>query len=407
VSTIVIGAGQAGLAVSRELTEFGVEHVVLEQALVAQAWRDRWDSFTLVTPNWTLDLPGSPYSGDDPEGHVARDEIVSYLQSYAADAPIRSGVRVDALAAGPAGGFRMRTSDGEMDASTVVVCTGAYQRPFRPAAVSGFPPRVLVTDANDYRNPDALPDGHVLIVGSGQTGCQLAEELHLAGRDVFLACGRAPWAPRRLNGTDTITWLTRAGFYNQTLAELPSPAARLAANVQTTGAGGGHDLHYRTLQSLGVPLLGRLAGVDGDRAGFTDDLGASVAFGDARWADLCRLIKTQLPARGYPVPELPTPAPFTYDPIRELDLRTIGTVIVTSGFRPDYAWIDFPVTDQMGFPNTVNGASTTVPGLYFCGVHFLRTRRSSLLFGVGEDAAIIARLAADADEVHPNIAPIQ
>jgi putative flavoprotein involved in K+ transport len=297
VSTVVIGAGQAGLAVSRGLTGFGVEHVVLEQALVAQAWRDRWDSFTLVTPNWTLDLPGSPYSGGDPEGHVARDEIVSYLQAYAAGAPIREGVRVDALGAGPAAGFRLRTSDGEVDASTVVVCTGAYQRPFRPAAVGGFPPGVLVMDANDYRNPDALPDGQVLVVGSGQTGCQLAEELHLAARDVFLACGRAPWAPRRLNGTDTITWLTRAGFYDQTLAELPSPAARLAANVQTTGGGGGHDLHYRTLQSLGVPLLGRLAGVDSDRASFTDDLGASVAFGDARWADLCQLIKTQLPAR--------------------------------------------------------------------------------------------------------------
>ena len=406
MSTVVIGAGQAGLAVSRGLTELGVEHVVLERARVGQAWRDRWDSFTLVTPNWTLDLPGSPYAGDDPEGHVARDEIVAYLENYAAGAPIREGVRVEALGAGPAGGFRLTTSDGEMDASTVVVCTGAYQRLYRPAAVSGMPPGVLVMDATDYCNPDALPDGQVLVIGSGQTGCQLAEELHLAGRDVFLACGRAPWAPRRLDGLDVITWLVRTSFYDQTLAELPSPTARLAANVQTTGAGGGRDLHYRTLRALGVTLLGRLAGVDGNRANFTDDLGASVAFGDARWADLCRLMKAQLPGRGYPIPELPAPAPFSYDPVRELDLRSVGTVIVTSGFRPDYTWIDLPIGDAMGFPITVDGASTVVPGLYFCGVHFLRTRRSSLLFGVGDDASIIARLAAQAEQVRPDVASI-
>ena len=246
----------------------------------------------------------------------------------------------------------------------------------------------------------------MLVIGGGQTGCQLAEELHLAGRDVFLACGRAPWAPRRLDGLDVITWLVRTSFYDQTLAELPSPTARLAANVQTTGAGGGRDLHYRTLRALGVTLLGRLAGVDGDRANFTDDLGASVAFGDARWADLCRLMKAQLPGRGYPIPELPAPAPFSYDPMRELDLRSVGTVILTSGFRPDYTWIDLPIGDAMGFPITVDGASTVVPGLYFCGVHFLRTRRSSLLFGVGDDASIIARLAAQAEQVRPDVAPI-
>jgi putative flavoprotein involved in K+ transport len=265
---------------------------------------------------------------------------------------------------------------------------------------------VLVLDAHDYRNPGALEDGQVLIVGSGQTGCQLAEELNLAGRDVFLACGRAPWVPRRLDGLDIVTWLTRTSFYDQNLAELPSPSARLLANVQTTGAGGGHDLHYRSLQSLGVWLLGRLAGVDGNRASFADDLGASVAFGDARWADSCQLMKAELPARGYAVPELPIPAPFTYDPVCELDLRAVGAVIVTSGFRPDYRWIDFPITDEMGFPITEDGASTIVPGLYFCGVHFLRTRRSSLLFGVSEDAAIVARLVADAERTHRTVAPI-
>src|SRR5436190_19946756 len=153
MTVVVVGAGSAGLSVSRELRLLGVEHVVFERHRLGQAWRDRWDSFTLVTPNWTLDLPGSPYAGRDPEGHVPRDEIVSYLEDYGANAPVREGVRVDALGASAAGGFRLATSEGVLDATAVIVCTGAYQRPFRPTATSGFPPSVLVMDASDYRNP--------------------------------------------------------------------------------------------------------------------------------------------------------------------------------------------------------------------------------------------------------------
>ena len=185
IGTVVVGGGQAGLAVSRELGERGVEHVVLEQARIAQAWRDRWDSFTLVTPNWTMDLPGSPYAGEDPEGHVERDEIVRYLEDYSRtwSTPVREGVRVDALTAGGASRFQLATSEGKVEADAVVVCTGAFQRPHRPIA-DRFPAGLAVLDALDYRNPDALPDGKVLLIGSGQTGCQLAEELHRAGRDV-------------------------------------------------------------------------------------------------------------------------------------------------------------------------------------------------------------------------------
>ena len=391
-ATVVIGAGQAGLAVSRELSLAGVEHVVLERARVGQAWRDRWESFTLVTPNWTLSLPGSPYSGSELEGHVCRDEIVAYLEAYASgwDAPVREGVNVERLAAGTSSRFRLVTTAGEMTADTVVVCSGAFQRPFRTNASGEFPPEILVLDSGDYRRPDALPPGKILIVGSGQTGCQLTEELHLAGREVFLACGKAPWTPRRLDGIDIVTWLARTSFFDQRLDDLPSPALRLSANGQASGASGGHDLHYRTLQALGVPLLGRLAGVDGHRAGFDDDLAASVAFGDARWADARTVLAEQLPQNGYETPELPIPATFTCDPIRELNLRDFGAVIMTSGFRPDYGWIDFAVCDASGFPVTGDGASATVAGLYFCGVHFLRTRKSSLLFGVGEDAAAVA-----------------
>jgi putative flavoprotein involved in K+ transport len=254
---------------------------------------------------------------------------------------------------------------------------------------------VLVIGAEDYHNPAALPPGKVLVVGSGQTGCQLAEELHQAGREVFLACGRAPWLPRRPGGRDIVTWLKETSFFDTPLSALPSPAARLGANLLVTGHRGGHDLHYRTLQAMGVQLLGHLAGVAGQRAAFAGDLADSVAFGDARHADLRTLLGEQLPTRGIAAPELADPAPFHADPPLELDLNGFGVALFTSGFRPDYThWVRFPAFDAMGFPRTDNGASTVVPGLYFCGVHFLRKRKSSVLFGVGEDAAIVAQSIA-------------
>lgn len=402
IGAVVVGGGQAGLAVSRELGHRGVEHVVLEQARIAEAWRERWDSFTLVTPNWTMDLPGSPYCGDDPEGHVERDEIVGYLEDYSRtwSIPVREGVRVDALTAGRASRFRLATSGGPIEADIVVVCTGAFQRPHRPVA-DRLPAGLAVLDALDYRNPDALPDGKVLLIGSGQTGCQLAEELHRAGRDVFLSCGRAPWVPRRLDGSDIVTWLTRVDFFDEPLSHLPSPAVRLIANPQATGYAGGHDLHYRTLQQLGVVLLGRLISVDEHRARFDDDLAASVAFGDARWEDARRALRDGLPVKGYEVPELPVPEPFRYTPVTDIDLRGFGTVIFTSGYRPDFRWIDFPICDDLGYPITVDGASPHVPGLYFCGIHFMRVRRSGFMFGVGQDAAIVAQAIAGDEHEQP------
>lgn len=394
MSVVIVGGGPAGLSVSHELGELGVEHVVLEATQVASAWRARWDSFTLVTPNWTLDLPGSPYSGDDPEGHVARDEIVSYLDTYAVQhaGSIREGVRVDRLAPGGPSRLRLETNDGPIDADSVVVCTGAYQKPHRPPVAAAFPSDVPVLDLSGYANPDTLPDGKVLVIGSGQSGVQLAEEIHLAGRETFLACGRAPWVPRRLGDKDVVTWLAGTPFFDQPAGALPSPAARLGSNLQASGARGGHDLHYRVLQDLGVHLVGRLAGVSGGKVQFADDLAASVAFGDARYNDLRTLL---VKAFGDAVPEMPDPTPFHFDPIVEIDLAGFGAVVFTCGFRPDYAdWVDFPVFDDMGFPITDDDLSTAVPGLYFCGVHFLRKRKSSFLFGVGEDAAIVAATVA-------------
>ena len=393
----MVGGGQAGLAVSHELTGAGVDHVVLERARIGQTWRGRWDTFCLVTPNWTMRLPGFPYAGAEPDGFSPRDRIVEYLESYAASfsAPVREGVEVTNLEPGPDGCFLLRTSAGDITAERVVLATGAYQRPHRPAIAGEFPSRLLVIDAEDYANPGALPAGPVLVVGSGQTGCQIAEELYEAGREVFLACGRAPWAPRRAGGRDMFAWLTETTFFEAPLSALPSPMARLGANPQMSGHGGGHDLHYRTLQRIGVRLLGRLTGVEGTRALFAPDLAQSVAAGDRLYLELRKTLREQLGGRGLEVPDLPDPPPFTCDVATELNTDGLGAVIFTSGFRPDFKrWVGFPAFDDMGFPLASDCASTAVPGLYFAGVHFLRKRKSSLLMGVGEDAAVVARAIA-------------
>jgi cation diffusion facilitator CzcD-associated flavoprotein CzcO len=398
VEVVVVGGGQAGLAVSRELTQESVDHVVLERGRVGQSWAGRWDSFCLVTPNWFVQLPGHPYDGGDPDGFMPRDEIVAYLERYAARiaAPVREGIEVTSLRPRPDGGFLLETSAGEIVAQTVVLSAGAYRRPHRPAGAATLPADLLQIDVADYRNPAELPAGPVLVVGSGQSGCQISEELHHAGREVFLACGRAPWFPRRLGDRDLAWWGLETGFLDAPVSSLPSPAARLAANVQASGAGGGHDLHYRTLRKMGVTLLGHFVGADGRRARFAPDLGESVAWGDERNAQLMDLVRKLVAERGLPRPEIPEPEPFNADAPEELNLSGFGAVVFAGGFRPDYdSWVRFPgAFDELGFPVHEEGASTVAPGLYFVGVHFLRKRKSSLLNGVGEDAAIVARQIA-------------
>ena len=342
IEVVVVGAGQAGLAVSRELTEAGIAHVVLERGRVGQTWRGRWDSFCLVTPNWFLQLPGYPYEGDDPDAFMLRDEVVSYLERYAAgfEAPVREGIEVTALSSGPDGGFLLETSAGEIMAGTVVLSTGAYQRPHRPAGAATLPEDLHQIDVEDYRNPAELPSGPVLVVGSGQSGCQIAEELHQAGREVFLACGRAPWFPRRLGDRDLSWWALETGFLDAPLSSLPSPAARLAANVQASGVGGGHDLHYRTLQKMGVTLLGHFLGAEGRHAHFAPDLGESVAWGDERNAQLMDLVRKLVAERGLPPPEIPEPEPLKTDAPEELKLTGFAAVVFAGGFRPDYeSWV--------------------------------------------------------------------
>jgi len=236
----------------------------------------------------------------------------------------------------------------------------------------------------------------VLVVGSGQSGCQIAEELHEAGREVFLACGRAPWAPRRLGERDLVWWAVETGFLDAPVSSLPSPSARLLANVQATGSGGGHDLHYRTLRKMGVTLLGHFLGADGHRARFAPDLGESVAWGDQRNAQLMGLVRKVVAERGLSRPEIAEPEPFDGGGPEEVNLRGFGAVVYSGGFRPDYeSWVRIPgAFDELGFPIHDEGASTVVPGLYFVGVHFLRKRKSSNFIGVGEDATIVARQIA-------------
>jgi len=398
VGVAVVGAGQAGLATSRALSGHGIEHLVLERGRVGQTWRDRWDTFCLVTPNWSVQLPDGRYDGDDPHGYMPRDEIVAYLERYATDvkAPVREGVDVKAIDR-DGDGFVLRTSAGDLRADSVVLTTGAYERPYRPAAAQTVPAALPQLDVGGYRNEQALPPGRVLVVGSGQSGCQIAEELHDAGRDVVLACGRAPWSPRRFGGHDLIWWAAETGFFDATIESLPAPEARLYGNILATGHAGGHDLHLRTLHAQGVVLAGHFLGASDGHVHFADDLHASVAWGDERYEQFVGLARALVAERGLEPFELPEPEPLDYDPPERLDLAGFGCVLFAGGFRPDYrSWLPWPdAFDRLGFPVQRDGASTVVPGLYFVGVHFLRTRKSSLLIGVGEDAQVVAGLIGE------------
>jgi putative flavoprotein involved in K+ transport len=389
----VVGGGQAGLAASRELSERGIAHVILERGRIAQTWRDRWDSFCLVTPNWSISLPGGAYDGPDPDGYLRRDELVAHLEGYAkaVGAPVREGVEVLGIDSVD-GGFVLRTSTGELAASRLVLATGAYQRPYRPPAAGTLPARVLQVDVEGYSSPQALPPGRVLVVGSGQSGCQIAEELLESGREVVLSCGRAPWTHRRYGGRDVFWWSVQTGFLDQPIGALPDPSARLWANLIASGHHGGRDLHLRGLRAAGVTLAGRFAGRTERVLRFAPDLAASVEWGDRMYLRMRDLMLETARRQSVQAPEVPDPEPFDPAAPDELDLSGLGAVIFAGGFRPDYrSWLPWPdAFDEVGFPIHREGASTVVPGLFFVGVHFLRTRKSSLLYGVGEDAAIVA-----------------
>ncbi|HKO22620.1 MAG TPA: NAD(P)-binding domain-containing protein, partial [Candidatus Eisenbacteria bacterium] len=325
--TIVIGAGQAGLSTSYFLNARGREHIVLERGRIGETWRsERWDGFYLNTPNWCHRLPGFHYTGPKPDAFGALPEVIAYLEDYARSyrAPVREGVEVQAVR--PDGsGFTVETNAGTLTAENVVVAAGAYQRPTPTPLMAAVPSGVMQIHTSQYRRPSQLPDGAVVMVGGGQSGCQIAEELIDAGRKVYLAAGRCPWLPRRYRGRDVMHWMLETGLADQTVDTLPSPAARLLCNVPVSGNGGGHDCNPRWLARRGAALLGRVEGVDGWRLRIGGGLEESLAIGDDFVAAYRKRVDDHVAAK-----RLSTPDPEPQDPRDpiaspgEVDLRQAG-----------------------------------------------------------------------------------
>jgi putative flavoprotein involved in K+ transport len=397
VETVVVGAGQAGLALSRCLTDAGRDHVVLDRGRVAERWRsERWDSFRLLTPNWQTRLPGWSYAGPDPDGFMGRDAVVRFFDDYARsfDAPVRTGV--DVARVGRAGdGWRVETSSGPYDARNVVVATGHYARPRIPVVAADLPPHVHQLVASEYRNPAALPAGAVLVVGSGPSGQQIADELARAGRRVFIAVGRHRPLPRRYRGHDVYWWMDRMGSLARTVDSLDNPGAAAGAPSAVL-AGGDEDIDLHRLVRHGVVPLGHLRDCDGTRLWFADDLADTVVAADAHPARFRGKVDAYVDRTRLAVPaELVVPrsraAWATSAPTR-LHLRAAGirVVIWAAGYRRDFSsWVDAPVFDAAGEPVQRRGI-TAAPGLAFLGLRFMHRRNSNFIDGVGADAEHLA-----------------
>ena len=399
IDTVIVGAGQAGLVMSRFLGRAGRDHIVIERrSTLGGGWQDRWDGFRLVTPNWLASLPGRPYDGSEPDGFMARDEIVRRIASYAetVDAPIALATEVSRLGTRASGGFVLETSDGSVQADHVVVATGGYHVPRIPPVAQSVPDGTTQIHSHDYRNEASLPPGSVLVVGSGQSGVQIAEELVAAGRQVFLSVGGAPRVPRRYRGRDYFGWLAdiamrgaAVGVSLPTVDTLPDPRLRLAAHPHVSGHGGGHETNLRRMAASGITLLGRIAGVNGSTVSLAPDLSTSLARADAFFGERMQpMIDRFIDLAGIDAPP-DDRVPFQFDPpeLAELDLRGAGvsTVIWATGYRLDYGWIDLPIFDNQGFPRHRRGV-TEVPGLYFLGLLWQYTQASSTLVGPTLDA---------------------
>ncbi|MFC5137731.1 FAD-dependent oxidoreductase [Actinomycetospora rhizophila] len=393
MDVIVIGAGQAGLAMSRCLTRRGVGHVVLERGRVGERWRrERWDSFTLLSPNWQTRLPGRAYTGPDPDGFMTGREVAAMLADYAAHtgADVREGVTVRAVDR-DARGWRVATDHGELVAPAVVVATGDLDRPAVPALAADLPARILPLHTRDYRRPGALPPGGVLVVGAGPSGQQIAAELARAGRTVHLAVGRHKCLPRRYRGHDAYWWMDRMGTLRRTRASLPDPSATRTPNAVLTG--GIRDLDLHRLVAEGVVPHGRLVGLRGGVATFDDTLPAMVAEAEDNAVRFRARVdgfvaRTGLEAPAEPA-RLPRPAPWAEEAGTSLDLDGIATAVWATGFRRDFSWVHAPVLDAAGEPVHDRGV-TAAEGLYFLGLKWLHRRSSSFLDGVGADAEFLA-----------------
>jgi putative flavoprotein involved in K+ transport len=405
VDVVIVGGGQAGLAMSYYLTALCRSHVVLEQGRIAESWRSRrWDSLRLIAPNWSLRLPGFAYPGNDSDGFMGKDEVVHHLDTYARSftAPVQEGLRVIAIECdGADAGFVVQTETEPYEATQVVIATGALQRPRVPVWAAVLPASITQVVPYDYRNPQLLPPGAVLVVGSGQTGCQIAEELVRAGRPVFLAMSRSWWLPRRYRGRDASAWLRALGWMQRTVTELPPGVRTGQANPQLTGGDGGHDINAHTLARERVRLLGRLQGIRDGKAFFAPDLATTLAWGDQQARkflhdidDHIRQHSLEAPAADWPS-ELDATESLAQEAPAELNLAEAGvsTVIWATGYRPDLGWVGLPFLDEEGYPFQRRGV-TCVPGLYILGLDWLHTAGSGIFHGVGDDAAYLgAQLA--------------
>ena len=394
VDVAVIGGGQAGLAASWHLRRHGIEHLVLERDRVASSWRDhRWDTFCLVTPNWQCRLPGHPYRGSDPDGFMVKDEIIDYVESFAASfgPPLREGVAVAAVQRRDRRGFILDTSHGPVHANQVILAIGGYHRPALPGVASVLPSSITQLHSSGYRNPSSLPDGAVLVVGSGQSGAQIAEDLLVAGREVHLSVGSAPRVARGYRGRDCVAWLGDIGHYDMPIDDHPQGlGARREPNHYVTGRDGGHDIDLRAHARAGMRLHGRVSAEGNGTLLFSDDLRRNLDAADATaerikdrtdaWIDE-RGIDAPPEERYRPVWEPPADA----EPPLRLQDAGIRTVVWATGFHSDWSWVEVPAFTRHGYPRHQRGVCD-VPGLYVLRLPWLYTWGSGRFAGIDRDA---------------------
>jgi putative flavoprotein involved in K+ transport len=406
VETIVIGAGQTGLVMSRMLQDAGREHVVLDRrSTLGGGWQDRWDGFRLVSPNWTTSVPGFEYRGTDPDGYMPRDELIDHWRAYAAAiaAPIELDTEVTRLRTREdrRPGFGLVTTRGDFAAREVIVAAGPFQVPRIPPGGAGFGPSIHQVHSHHYRRPADLPDGAVLLIGTGQSGVQLAEELQAAGRTVYLSVGHCGRVPRRYRGHDVFWWLRKlivegpaVGAALPTVDRLPDPRMRFACNPHLSGHGGGHATNLRRLAADGIRLVGRFEAADGVRARFAPDLHANLAFADGFFAERIEaLCETFIERSGLDLPPQPPEELVAIEvpEVTELDLAAegISTVLWTSGYRLAFDWIDLPIFEDTGMPIHRRGVSD-VPGLSFIGLPWQYGMGSANLIAFVQDAEHLA-----------------
>jgi putative flavoprotein involved in K+ transport len=399
-SVIVVGGGQAGLSASYYLQRENIDHLVLEKHSVTHTWRNqRWDAFSLVTPNWQCALPGYSYNDDfkgtDPHGFMKKEEINQYLAGFVkkVNAPVREGVAVQRVIPRAEGGFQVHTSQGEFSADQVIVASGGYHTPIIPRLAERLPAELNQIHSEQYRNPQALPAGNVLVVGSGQSGAQIAEDLHLAGRKVYLAVGDAPRCARFYRGKDVVDWLAQMGYYDIGVDTHPlREGVRDNTNHYVTGRDGGRDIDLRHFAREGMRLFGRLDGLQGTRLQFANNLAQSLDSADAVYNRINASIDQYIEQHAIDAPpgERYQPVWTPEQACDELDLEQEGitSIIWCIGFSPDFTWLEAPVFNGRGHPAHQRGV-TAQPGLYFLGLPWLYTWGSGRFSGVAKDARFL------------------